>query len=112
MMPPKQIVSGGVQADCDVCNLLVVPTKGCAAGAGFQIVIPGDWLSRVMLGQDMPGCTYHHLDATDGSLTVSSQAQLSLTIPALVNALTAPQQLQVTALLAKIATATIETGAG
>jgi hypothetical protein len=109
-MPPKQVATP-VQADCDVLNVLSAPTKGCDAGGGLHIVIPADWQTRILAGQQVPGCTYHKLDP-DGTLTVSSLAQTNIANPVLVNAMSLPQQTAAATLLTKLSTATVETGAG
>ncbi len=108
---PQKKVAAPVQADCDVLNLLVAPSRGCDAGSGLHIVIPADWQTRILAGQQVPGCTYHAID-TDGTLTVGSIDQLNLANPVLVNAMSLPQQTQVASLLTKLSTATIITGAG
>lgn len=104
-MTVKQIVLA-TQAEADLCNALAPPAKGCNAGGGVHIVIPPDWQALIAAGQDVPGCTYHRLDA-DGSLVVSDQAQARLAVPAVVNALPAPLQATAPALTAALATAVV-----
>lgn len=102
---PKFIASGAIQSDADVCNAIEPPSAGCPAGGGLQLAIPGDWQARIALGQDVPGCTYYKPIA--GSMVVDDLTQARLATPAIVNALSAPQQAQAAALNAKLATATV-----
>lgn len=99
-----KLVAVAAQADADLCNALELPSKGCQAGGGLQLTIPIDWQARVAAGQDVPGCTYAKPIA--GSLYVDDFTQQQLAIPAVISALTAPQQAQAAALNAKLATAT------
>lgn len=103
----KLVASGVVQADADLCNAIEPPARGCSAGGGAQVAIPGDWQSRITLGQDVPGCTYYK--PIGGSMCVSDLACARLATPAIVNALTAPQQAQAAALNIKLSTAQVTT---
>lgn len=108
-MSVKRILSGCNQTDLDICNAVQIPTPGCAAGGGQHIVIPGDYLARIALGQEVPGCTYSRFEI-DLSLYVSDRVQLQIAIPAVVNLLTAAQQTEVPLLITKINAAVIVVG--
>lgn len=99
-------VTSAVQGDADVCNALSPPTKGCHAGSGIHIVIPSDWQARIAAGQEVPGCSYAHLEP-DGSLFVDANVNAKIAVPANINALSAPLQAEAAALQAKLATATV-----
>lgn len=102
---PKELLNTATQADADLCNAVDPPVLGCPAGAGIQIVFPVDWQARIAAGQLVPGCTYHQTNS--GVLFVSDRAAAQLAIPAVVNTLTAPQQLQAAALNTKLQTAQV-----
>lgn len=99
-------VSSAAQADADVCNALSPPTKGCHAGSGIHVVIPADWQARIAAGQEVPGCSYAHIES-DGSLFVDSVVNANIAIPAIVNALSVPLQAKAAALQTKLATAQV-----
>lgn len=101
----KQVLAAA-QTDADVCNALQPPVRGCDAGPGLHIIIPPDFVARIALGQEVPGCTYSHLE-TDGSLLVSDRVQSQIAIPAVVNTLSAPLQVSATALVAKLSIAAV-----
>ena len=105
----KQITTSSA-ADAAICNILEPPTKGVHAGGGIHIVIPADWQTRIANAQDVPGCTYVRIES-DGSAYIDDNIQTRAATPAVVNALTAPQQAQVTALNAKLAAAVVVAGA-
>ncbi len=107
---PKLISSGATQADADLCNAIESPSRGCPAGGGVQVAIPSDWQARIAAGQAVPGCTYYKPtvdDAAVSSLVVSDRAVARLGLPAIVNALTAPQQAQAVLLNIKLAAAAV-----
>lgn len=104
-MTTKQ-VSTAIQVDADVCNAVDPPKAGSPAGAGVHIVIPGNFASLIAQGQEVPGCTYAHLEP-DGSLYVSSTVQTQLAIPAVINALPAAQQIEAPLLVTKLTTAVV-----
>jgi len=99
-------VSSAVQGDADVCNALSLPTQGCHAGAGIHVVIPADWQARIAAGQDVPGCSYAHIES-DGSLFVDAIVNTMIAVPANINALSAPLQAKAAALQAKLSIAII-----
>lgn len=105
-----KLIAVATQADADVCNALVPPVPGCNAGGGIHIVIPPDFAARIAAGQEVPGCSYAHLEA-DGSLIVSDRVVAQIAVPAVVNALSAPQQAEAAALNAKLATAVVVSSA-
>lgn len=105
-MTTKIIASGANQTDIDICNAVQVPTPGCSGGAGRHIVIPGDFLARIAIGQNVPGCTYSKLEE-DGSLFVNDRVQLQISIPAIVQTLTPGQQTEVPLFVTKINSAVI-----
>ena len=104
-MPGKNILSGATQADADLCNIVDPPTIGVHAGGGVHVAIPGDWQTRIAAAQQVPGCTYYSPIA--GTLPVSAFCVAQLALPAVVNALTAPQQTQAAALNVKLSTAQV-----
>ena len=99
-------VSSAVQGDADVCNALSPPTQGCHAGAGIHVVIPADWQARIAAGQDVPGCSYAHLEP-DGSLFVDATVNAKIAVPANVSALSPTLQTEAAALQTKLAAAVI-----
>jgi len=102
-------IAGAVQLDADVCNNLEAPTRGCDAGGGIHVVIPADWATRVLAGQQVPGCTYYAVDSS-GALNVSAAIEAGLGIPAVVNSLPAGAIRAQAALLAvKLLTAQVVT---
>jgi hypothetical protein len=101
----KQILAP-TQADADICNLVVVPVAGCHAGSGVHVTIPPDYVARITLAQDVPGCTYSHIE-WDGSLLVVDRCIARLATPAVVNALTVPQQAEAVLLNTKLSTAVV-----
>jgi len=105
---PKDIQSGAVQLDADVCNAVDPPTQGCHAGGGIHLAIPSDWQARIAAGQQVPGCTYYTLFNGD-ELAVSDLTIAKLAIPAIVNALSAPLKAQAALLNVKLATAQVVT---
>lgn len=113
----KLIATAATQADADVCNAVDPPARGCHAGEGLHVVIPADWQARILAGQQVPGCTYHTLQAeglasTLDALTVSDSVVAQLAIPAVVNALSAPLKAQATLLQVKLLTAISQMSAG
>lgn len=112
-MNVRRIVAAA-QADADICNALDPPVIGTNVGGGAHVVIPGDWQARIALGQDVPGCQYHRIETAGpfaGGMTISPVAQVQLATPAVVNALTAPQQTQAAALNVKLVTAVVVSAA-
>lgn len=105
-------IAAAVQVDADLCNALDPPVIGTHIGAGIHVTIPGDWQARILAGQDVLGCQYHRIETAGpfaGNMTVSPVVQAQLATPAVVNALTAPQQTQAAALNAKLSTAQVVT---
>lgn len=105
-----KLVATAAQADADLCNLLEPPAQGAPAGGGAHVVIPADWATRILGGQQVPGCTYYMVETAGpfaGSLTVGAVAQAQLANPSVTNALSAPQKAQAAALNAKLAAASI-----
>lgn len=107
-MSTKQITSAATQGFCDVSNAVAPPVAGCNAGAGIHILIPPDFVARVAAHQEVPGCTYSHLEQ-DGSLYVTDAVQAQLAIPAVVNALSPPLQTQAALLTTALQTAVVVT---
>lgn len=104
-MTTKQIEIAA-QADADVCNALDPPKIGAQAGGGIHVAISPDFAARIALGQEVPGCTYSHVES-DGSLYVSPQVQAQIAIPAVVNGLTPQLQIESAALITKLAAAVV-----
>lgn len=102
-------VAGAIQADANVCNALELPVKGVHAGGGLHLVIPPDFTTRITLGQDVPGCTYSRVEV-DATMFVDDRVQALIAIPAIVNALSSPLQLQAALLITKLALAVAVTG--
>jgi hypothetical protein len=101
----KQVV-GAIQVDADVCNALDLPKAGAQGTRGIQIAIPPDFAARIAAGQEVPGCTYSHIEP-DGSLYVSDTVQAQLAVPAVVNALPTAQKIEAPLLVTKLATAVV-----
>jgi hypothetical protein len=95
-------IAAAVQLDADTCNAVDPPVRGCHAGIGIHVDIPADWLTRILAGQQVPGCSYHAIDGSE--LTVSDRAIAQLAIPAVVNALPAPLKAEAPLLVTKLAT--------
>jgi hypothetical protein len=87
-MSNKQVLSGVVQADIDISNTYDPPKAGAQGTHGAQIAIPPDFAARVALGQEVPGCTYTHLEP-DGSLYVSATCLSAMVGPSALTSLAA-----------------------
>lgn len=105
-MSTKRILSGAVQADADVCNAYDPPKAGAQGTRGLQIVIPGDFATRIASAQDVPGCTYARIDS-DGTLDVSAVAQAASVGPSALSSLPVGLRPQLAVLLPKISAATV-----
>ena len=92
-----------IQLDADICNTVDPPVRGCHAGFGIHVLIPADYQARILAGEDMPGCNYHRLDS--GQLVVSDVAIAQLSIPAVINLLSASLKAEAAILNTKLASA-------
>jgi len=99
-------ISGATQADADLCNVLDPPSKGCHAGGGIHVTIPPDWQARIAAGQDVPGCSYYRV-AENGTIAIADQVPMQLAIPAVIAALTPPQQAEAATLTTKLSVAVV-----
>ena len=98
-----KVISNATIADAQACNVLVPPMRGAQAGGGIHIPIPDDWQARILAGQEVPGCTYAHLEI-DGTLSVSDSAQAALLLPAITSGIPAAEFVN---LNTKLATAVV-----
>ncbi|SRR6266581_5035475 len=73
-----KILPNATNYDVLICNIIVTPTKGCSIDDGTGVIIPDDWLNKIMEGKDVPGCTYYKIES-DGSLFVDYYIQNQLT---------------------------------
>lgn len=69
------LIAGAVAADATIANALQPPTR-CVQSAG-GVVVPGDWLSLCLAGQQVAGCTAHYLVGSTMTVTATVQARIN-----------------------------------
>lgn len=65
---PKQI-SGAQASEAVVCNQLDPPVAGVNVGKGLHVIIPVDFVARILSGEKIAGCTYASVES-DGTMVV------------------------------------------
>lgn len=95
------LIAGAVAADATIANALQPPTRCIQSSGG--VAVPGDWLSRCLAAQQVPGCTAHYLSGS--TMLVTATVQTRINNAALVASL-GLDPTQVAAFKSRIATGT------
>lgn len=104
-----RLVANANPLDASICNAFDPPVAGCPSGGGIQITIPPDFAARIAAGQDVPGCSYAHVEP-DGSLVVSSVVQAKLANAIQIQSLSPQQQAEAPAFLQAVKASAVTPG--